>query len=377
MVASSVLECLVLGWIGGQGTARLIVLSVFGTVFCVMFLTGVELYHMQDGAFNEKEANNKVFALWYCVFCLFAILIVFFPEFARPVLLLGLGMSVVANQFFGMVAGIFHVSAYVLSGEGGMFPFLCFLFLLMGGCMAASFFEKRENLAWKDIFLFLYSFSVVLVFSYLQSGKLEQDMLIYGLCNGVFSSIGADALHRSLSSNIRYSQKRILQKILRDNFGLVRDIRAYSAADYEHARRVSKIAEGCAKVIGADAEVAAAGGFYYRLGRMMGEPYVENGVALAESSHLPQAVIEILEEYNGEKRAPTTLESAIVHIADSIVAKFDILDKETLKSSWNHDILVYQTLNENSAAGIYDKSGFSMNMFLKIRDYLIKEAELF
>ena len=110
---------------------------------------------------------------------------------------------------------------------------------------------------------------------------------------------------------------------------------------------------------------------------MEGEPYVENGVALAKSNHLPKEIIEILQEYNGEQKFPSTLESAIVHIVDSVVAKFDVLDKETLSSSWNQDILVYQTLNENSASGLYDKSGFSMNMFLKIRDYLIKEADLF
>ena len=86
---------------------------------------------------------------------------------------------------------------------------------------------------------------------------------------------------------------------------------------------------------------------------------------------------EILKEYNGEKYKPSTLESAVVHIVDSVVTKFDALDKETLSSSWNQDILVYQTMNENSAAGLYDKAGFSMNMFLKIRDYLIKEAKTF
>ena len=66
-----------------------------------------------------------------------------------------------------------------------------------------------------------------------------------------------------------------------------------------------------------------------------------------------------------------------MHVVDSVVAKFDVLDKATLSSSWNQDILVYQTLNENSVSGMYDKSGFSMNMFLQIRDYLIKEAKLF
>ena len=104
---------------------------------------------------------------------------------------------------------------------------------------------------------------------------------------------------------------------------------------------------------------------------------MENGVALAKSNHLPKEIVGILREYNGEQKLPSTLESAIVHVVDSVVAKFDVLDKATLSSSWNQDILVYQTLNENSVSGMYDKSGFSMNMFLQIRDYLIKEAKLF
>ncbi len=83
-----------------------------------------------------------------------------------------------------------------------------------------------------------------------------------------------------------------------------------------------------------------------------------------------------MQEYNGEQKFPSTLESAIVHIVDSLVAKFEVMKAETQSNSWNQDILVYQTLNENSAAGLYDRSGCSMNMFLKIRDYLIKEAGL-
>ncbi len=103
---------------------------------------------------------------------------------------------------------------------------------------------------------------------------------------------------------------------------------------------------------------------------------MENGVALARLNYLPREVIEILKEYNGEKKKPSTVESAIVHLVDSVVAKFDVLDKSTLSSTWNQDIIVYQTLNENSSAGLYDQSGLGMNMYLQIRDYLIKEAKL-
>ena len=40
-------------------------------------------------------------------------------------------------------------------------------------------------------------------------------------------------------------------------------------------------------------------------------------------------------------------------------------------------MVIYQTLNEYSASGIYDQSGLGMNMFLKIREYLVNEETFF
>ena len=87
-------------------------------------------------------------------------------------------------------------------------------------------------------------------------------------------------------------------------------------------------------------------------------------------------MVSILQEYNGEHQLPSTIESAIVQIADMIVTKFDLLDKETFSSSWNRDIVIYQSMNEKSAEGLYDNSGLSMNQFLTIRETLVKEELL-
>ena len=377
MAVFGISECIILGIIKEQEVRRVIILAVLGILYSVIFLVGMEMYRFQDNRFYEKAVNYRLVSLWYGVFCMMAVLMGLLPEFARPVLLLGIGMTVVTNPFFGMVSGVFHATVLALCGQDNVYALLCNILLVVGGCMTVFFFEKVKRARWKILFLFLYTFTDVFLFSYLQSGYLDKNMLIYGLCNSVFCSFGAEILYRCISSNIHFSEKRSLRRIIKENFGLVRDVRNYSAADYKHAKKVSEIAGNCAVLIDADPDVAAAGGFYYRLGRMVGKPYVENGVGLAKSNKFPMEVIKILEEYNGEQRLPSTLESAIVHIVDSVVAKFDVMDKKTLSSSWNQDILVYQTLNENSAAGLYDKSGFSMNMFLQIRDYLIKEAKTF
>ena len=111
------------------------------------------------------------------------------------------------------------------------------------------------------------------------------------------------------------------------------------------------VAARCAAVVGADERVCSAAGMYYRIGVLEGAPLAKNGVKMAQRACFPEKVIRIIGEYNGEEALPSTIES-------------------------NQDMVIYQTLNEYSAAGLYDRSGLSMNMFLKIREYLVNEEAL-
>lgn len=377
MASCGILECILSGIIRHREPDRMAVLIFFGILYSVTFLAGMELYRIQKDWFYEKARDYRYIAGWYAVSCAAAVLFEYLPEYTRPVLLLAAGGAIVTNSFFGMTAGMFHAAVFAVCGQENVYMLLCDLFLLAGGCLAVTFFNEIRNRRWGIIFLFLYTFDCILVFSFIRTGQLDWNVLLGGALNGIISSVGAWILYQTLHRRLKASRKQEMERILKPEFGLVQAVSGFSKADYAHGRKVSEIARDCAGLVGADPDVAAAGGFYYRIGRMEGEPYVENGVAIARSNHLPREVVGILREYNGEQQLPSTLESAIVHIVDSVVAKFDVLDRATLSSSWNQDMLIYQTLNENSASGLYDKSGFSMNMFLKIRDYLIKEAELF
>ena len=74
---------------------------------------------------------------------------------------------------------------------------------------------------------------------------------------------------------------------------------------------------------------------------------------------------------------PSSIESAIVQMVDGLIKKLEALDKTSkIEGGWNKEMVIYQTLNDFSAQGLYDQSGLSMNMFLKIREYLVKEEAL-
>ena len=61
-------------------------------------------------------------------------------------------------------------------------------------------------------------------------------------------------------------------------------------------------------------------------------------------------------------------------MVDACLKKIEMLNEHNLSTSWNQDMVIYQTLNEMSATGMYDESGLSMNQFLKVRELLVREG---
>jgi len=159
-----------------------------------------------------------------------------------------------------------------------------------------------------------------------------------------------------------------------DSYPLVKDIQKYDLTEYNHARNLQRAASICVKAIGGNSELAEMAGFYYRLGTLQGEPVVDNSLKIAYDYCFPETVINILEEYDAINRIPQSKESAIIHMANQCLIKAEMLRAKKLSSNWNQDMVIYQTLNELSATGIYDDSGISMNQFLIVRDILVKEG---
>ena len=376
MMVSGMITAVICGCLSKLTPGSRIALGFSSALFLIIFVLGMEIYRLKKGWFHEKANNYVRIAISHGVCCVATIIFLCLPSYVAPVMLMAVGMTIVTNSSLGMLAGIFYCVIWNISKGGGVYQFLWAVVLLVCGAMIVEFLKEKENQKWVAMVIAIFTLGCTVVFSYLDTGKINTNMISYGVCNGIITAGLTVILYRWLTERMSHTSEQTLERIISEDFSLVQVMRNFSKADYRHARKVSDIARECAKEVGADPFVAAAGGFYYRIGRMEGKPYVENGVLLAKSNYFPMQVVQILSEYNGEKALPTTVESAIVHIVDSVVAKFDVLDKNTLSNSWNQDILVYQTLNENSAAGLYDKAGFSMNMFLKIRDYLIKEAKL-
>ena len=249
--------------------------------------------------------------------------------------------------------------------------------LLLAGFMITHMLEDTRNKMWYLILIFAVAVLIPVLFSYFFYQEPHYDILGKAAIGAAVTDLAAAFVYPFLTKQKEAEIDNFLTDLTEEDYGLLRELKKFSRQEYRHALRVSGIAEKCAYIVGADAAVCKAAGLYYRIGILDGDPMVENGVARAQNHCFPEKVTEILSEYYGIEKMPSTIESAIVQIVDGMIKKLEALEKTSkIAGGWNKEMVIYQTLNEFSAQGLYDPSGLSMNMFLKIREYLVKEEAL-
>ena len=365
-------------WGGVLHNVRLDHLIVWSFICFVCFLCYALFTERQRlrGEMSRGMSNDYSLLTFVYLICLLgACAASFVPAFAAPVM----ALSVLCNGAFctklGAVLAVYFGLLTALFSEGEAYVVVAYVLLaLTGVCLTELFLQPGLRL-WTGVLAVCLSIIIPVCCHYLMSHTLEVQTGLFTFAGSVVTVFVLIWIPR-LRSREAVAEEISLDTIMDEHYHLRREIERYSTVDYNHALRTSQVAARLAAGIGADEKLARAGGFYYRIGKLEGEPFIENGVRIAQDNCFSERLVAILEEYNGQKRLPGSIESAIVQISDMIVTKFDLLDKDTFSSTWNRDIVIYQSMNEKSAEGLYDNSGLSMNQFLTIRELLVKEELL-
>lgn len=301
------------------------------------------------------------------------------PDFLLPV---GVMAFVFCTYFTDVIAlgmGLYFVIQICMLCGRGTYLIYCYCLLLVCNVFLATYLRdirERGRLVKLAVLLLTGCTNAFLpmVFYYFTFGKLDERMMMQVGGEAVILLLFAAIFYPRLWRFNQRERTTALEMLLEDDYPLLADLRKYSMVEYRHGRKVSHLAAVCGREIGADEQICAVGGLYYRLGKMEGPPEIDNAVKTATNQCFPPEVIAILEEFEGKQRRPQTPESAIVQMVDALVTKIDLMDKSMMASTWNENMVIYQTLNEFSNEGMYDEAELSMNQFLKIREKLVQEG---
>lgn len=353
-----------------------LILWVFiSLVFYLCFILYLEHERLHGGMAMGVSNDYSLLTFIYLICLLLACAASFLPDFWAPVLVVSALCNGAFHTRLGLVLAVYFALLTALFSGSSAYALMAYVLLSVVGVFLVELFLQKELRLWAGILTVSMSVVIPTCCNYLQMHYLNGWTMFAALAGSCITLFVMELVPRMRDREV-VTETISLDTVMDESFHLRKEIERYSTVDYNHALKTSKVAERLANALSADEKLARAGGFYYRIGKLEGEPFIENGVLIAQHNCFSERLVAILEEYNGVNKLPSSLESAIVQIADMIVTKFDLLDKDTFSSGWNREIVIYQTMNEKSAEGLYDSSGLSMNQFLTIRELLVKEEIL-
>lgn len=345
-------------------------------IFYIILVFELEYERAQQYTTKNRRIDFLRFAIIYCVCCLIVGVSAFFIVYTRPVMIIVVLVSFYFNEYLGFICGAYFCTLLTITVSGNYYELIAMLILTIAASILTKILNDKSLRAFFYITVICINVLIFNIFYYLENKDNSIDVLVVSAIVGIATSLISAFI---AMINDKYEQDTIedrLIAIISIDYPEVVWLKKYSFSEFNHANFVSTIAYNAAKSCGLDASLAAAAGFYYRIGQWQKFPCVSNGTERAQALNFPDKVIDILSEYYGITNKPSTPESALVHMVDALIVKLDHIKSSIDNNTWNHEILLIQTLNELSASGIYDESGLSMNHFLKIRDYLAKEELL-
>lgn len=266
------------------------------------------------------------------------------------------------------------------------FNSVVFLYVLVTGFAACRIARKLENRI-QLVFAALITAMVNIVTAFLLKVIFNENfdgsgIIAFGLAiNGFFSGILALGFITPLEQILNTASVFRLTDLSDLNNPIMRKMLLTASGTYNHSLMVAQLAENACKTIGANSLVARVGAYYHDMGKIdQSEYFVENqsgenkhdeinpnlsvsiirshvkkGVEMAVSMRLPKQVIDIISEHHGNGvmqyfyqealkenpdtkvedysysgNPPTSKESGVVMLADTVEAACRTLDKPTV-----------------------------------------------
>ena len=373
IVISLIVTSGVLCYINKLEIDQIICIIFLVLAFIPIFLFELTFQRNRDMIAKNNQTNYKRVLAGVILISFIAVGLSYMPEYFRLIMLIPLIMSAFSNDLLGLIVGLFYTVVLALTNGTGIYELLAYVIMVV---IAGMLSKALKYVEYRLLVGVTFLFSSVLfpnIFYYFANDEISFQNLVQGIINGFIIAVYVIAFYPNIREKTYREKHYYYGDILADDFVQVREIRNLSNFEYQHARKVSDIAYKYALRLDLNADLAAAAGFYYRLGKWLGDPPIENGVKKAMELCFPEELIQILREYNAKDELPSTQESALVHMIDGLVVKMELHDDQVGTSQWNREVLINQTLNEYSSAGLYDKAGVSINMFIKVRAWLTKE----
>ncbi len=315
--------------------------------------------------------------------------------------------------------GVFDASNYEIV------PFLYTFSTSIAASIVVRKIEKRIHMVFVSIVMAFINIVFIYLFKVIFNGQTVGylGMLIGGVAgNGFLSGILALALITPIEWILNTSSVFRMMDLLDTNVPILKKLFITASGTYQHSQMVGQLVENACREIGADPLVAKVGAWYHDIGKIdqseyfaenvpAGAPnkhddikpnlsasvlrsHVRKGVEKARQLHLPQVVIDIIEEHHGNSviayfldkaqkidpnvnpsdyeypgHPPRSKESAVVMLADTVEAASRTLENPTEERL---DKFIQMLINSKIEHHQLDDCSLTFSDITKIKDSFVK-----
>ena len=340
----------------------------------------------RKATFKEVMLHAVFFLLVYAVTVFGSKAALFSSEYALPCIIPASFCAFLIAILFGQLSSVFF-SFLVAFGvfHACSFQAVPFLFVLASTLAASRIvrrIQRRIDMVFASLLLSLLNVVFLATLKIIFNNSFEDFTILGVAANGFISGIFALGFLTPLESMLNTASVFRLMDLSDLNNPLMKKMLLNASGTYNHSMMVASLAEAACREIGANSLLARVGAYYHDIGKMdQPEYFVENqnggankhddinptlsvsvirshvkkGVEKARAMHMPKEVIDIIGEHHGNSvityfyteahnkdpnvnpedfsysgNPPTTRESAVVMLADTVEAACRTLDKPSV-----------------------------------------------
>ena len=279
---------------------------------------------------------------------------------------------------YGLFLSLLISIVISLNSLGSYFDLIYFIFLCMVGGMFSGVISRKKIRLQSTIMMLAMYISIYFIGTYMSVRSLSYKTLVSGCGEGILNILLIVSLTPLFYLKEKDKDVTEYGLALEDEFPLMTFVKSLPEERYRHSRFTANCCYRCAKAAGLNENLSCLAGFYYSLCDNDEKEPVTYAVKLAKQNGLPIKAVRILSQYQGRECGLSTKEAALVDLVDETLGKLEkMMNSGAAVNSIEREMLVLKTFNDLSETGRYDESGLSMNSFLKIRESLLHEVEIY
>lgn len=356
-------------------------LDVIGQIPCIILLVTTSLAFLflllhdneHTSFFYGYSKKTNLFLVIYISGLIFTFLSSFLPWWVFGALPLAAMLIISGTEIIGFLAflllSLLSVILHGLSAE------MLMGYLVVAVVAFACFGKKREHeLPLQFLFHFLFSFLALVSARALVEKQIRLSIILFSLL-ACFLSTGLLYMFWFLVvERILQSEKEQYQELNDPENELLVELKTTNPQSYYHAVHTAYFCEKLALVIGADARLAKAGGYYHKIGKMRSEENLKNTLMIANEYDFPPKLRQILLEYGSKNTLIQSKEAALILFSDAMVSTVSYLFEQDKAATPDYAKIAELVISRNLESRILDHCELTLNDIRQIKKYFAKDT---